>query len=117
MRGLGPSALALALVLMLVPAVASAQPEPPGRCVKDSDCRNGKTCDVSNNQCRCAAATVAADCRFNAGPWVCNASGHCAPSSAAACPAPFSRALNVCRCTTNAACGTGACVHDVCQAK
>jgi hypothetical protein len=86
-------------------------PEPPGRCISDSDCLNGKTCDLTTNVCRCAAA--APDCAFSGGTWSCT-SGHCAADNNAACSAPFSRSGTLCRCTADNQCGTGVCSNNIC---
>jgi hypothetical protein len=104
---------AVALVLAAT-ELASAQQctvaQPPGRCLTDTDCLNGRTCDTAINECRC---NTVADCAFNGGSWAC-AAGHCQAGNSTACSL-FSRSNNLCICTQNAQCGAGVCSNSVCN--
>jgi len=83
-------------------------PEPFGRCTKNSDCSNGKTCDTSNHRCHCNTASLALDCPY-AGTWTCSAAtnGYCTPSNNGACGTWGNRSGGICVCHSNGVCSSG----------
>jgi hypothetical protein len=93
-----------------VPTLPDPIPEPPGRCVLNSECLNGQTCDTANHWCRCGSV---ADCP-SGGTWTCTG-GRCHAQDAAAC-GTFGHVggnTDLCVCGSNADCSfSGACTAD-----
>jgi Putative metal-binding motif len=115
MRYTGNQCTVRAHTFQTVPTLPDPIPEPPGRCVLNSDCLNGQTCDTAVHECRCAV--VATDCTPFGGSWTCTG-GHCKSTNNAACPNPWVRVnsgggTTHCECNANADCGfSGACTGD-----